>query len=500
MKSKFLTAVCSLLLTALTATAQFIVTSSSPAEGSVNVPLAGTISFTFNMPLDTSVHYGEDGYAISALYDGFFSVDGVTYSGDLHTIYFQVTHAANTDYVWIVTGARSQSGQSLQSPATMNYTTASSHGLLVVTGTVSYMGGPPPPGSMVAIIDGPVFSDEGQARSSALVLANGDYTMPYIRDGVFWPVAVQDFNGDGEIDPFSDLIGFYDPDQDGHSDSVVVSGSSLSGIDMELTQLSWSVTAREYLDQAISVANTYAPDQQLRMVASISDTVGLDGTCFGWSYVFYSPSQDRAMAVIISSFFTEVDTVDAPEFPPNMLNVPLGFVDSDVAISVAEANGGSQYRAQNDLDWSYARGGNFYWVYPQGNHVFWMIEYGCNLPDSTPTYWRAYVDMETGQLLYADPVSADEPHSTPQNFAVLENFPNPFNASTTLQFFLPSSGQIRLEVLDVAGRIVRSLADGFVPSGFHSYTFDGATLSSGVYFARLRSPSVTKVHKMVLLK
>jgi hypothetical protein len=503
MTCRSIVAVGSLLMCFLTASAQLIVTSSSPADGSISVPLVGTVSFSFNLPLDTLARYGEDGYSVSALHDEDSLVIGqVTYSSDLCTVIFHVTHTANTDFVWIVTGARSQNGQSLATPFALNYTTASSHGIREVSGSVSYQGGWPPSGTMVALFDGPLFADEGgNARLGAVVIGNGSYAAHYVRDGVYWPLTAQDLNGDGLIDPFSDLMGFYDPNQDGQADSIVVSGSDVSGITMELRQFFMAVTAREYLDQAITLAAAYAPDQQLRMVASMADTVGLDGTCFGWSYVFYSLSQGRASSVIVTSFFAQVDTENAPEFPPTMLNVPLDFVDSDVAISVAEANGGSQYRAQHDVEWRWARGGNFTWIYPQDTtRVFWMIEYGYRVPDSSDAIWRAYVDMRTGQLLYADPVTAEGLPSLPQSYLVLEAYPNPFNASTTIAYDLPREGRISLRVFDLLGREVALLKDGLLEAGTHGETFNGSGLASGIYFARLDAGAFSQTKKLMLLK
>lgn len=494
-----------LLCGSVTGLAQFVVTSSSPSDGAVSVPLSGTVSFTFNQPLDTSAHFGEDGYAAGLLYDADSLVIGeVAYSGDLRTMSLVVAHTANTDFVWVVIGARSQSGQTLALPYALNYTTAPTRGGYAVSGSVTYEGGSPAPGAIVALFDGPLFSDdEGNARSAAIALGAGGFSLPYVRNGVYWVVTAHDQNGDGEIEPETDLLGFYDSDADGQPDSLLVSGADVTGIQLELRQLFTSVTAREYLDQALTMAAEHVPDGQLRMVASGADTIGLDGTSFAWSYLFYSPSQDRSLNVIITSFFSVVDTQDAPQFPPNMREIPSDFVDSDVAVSVAEANGGSQFRALHPVEWRAARGAHFYWIYPQDTtRVFWMIEYGYEAPDSVYASWRAFIDIETGQLLYADPLAARESRpSEPRDFTLHQNHPNPFNPETAIQLDLARAAAVTLRVYDVQGRWVATLIDNKpLSAGMHVVSFDGAGLSSGVYLYRLDFPGGSQSRKMVLLK
>ncbi len=89
----------------------------------------------------------------------------------------------------------------------------------------------------------------------------------------------------------------------------------------------------------------------------------------------------------------------------------------------------------------------------------------------------------------------------------LKAYPNPFNPSTCFQFSQSVPGWARLEVYDVAGRLVRTLWDGFHDGGERNVTWDGRdaaghSLSTGVYFARLHLPGQTgdQVRKVTLLK
>lgn len=98
--------------------------------------------------------------------------------------------------------------------------------------------------------------------------------------------------------------------------------------------------------------------------------------------------------------------------------------------------------------------------------------------------------------------SADDlPRVTlPEKFALHEAFPNPFNPSTQLRFDLSENGDALLQVFDVLGREIATLADGWHPAGRYEVSFDARDLPSGLYFARLQSRSNVMVRKLMLLK
>lgn len=81
-----------------------------------------------------------------------------------------------------------------------------------------------------------------------------------------------------------------------------------------------------------------------------------------------------------------------------------------------------------------------------------------------------------------------------------QNYPNPFNPSTTIAFHLVQAGETTLDVLDPMGRVAGTLLNAKLEAGDHSVTFVANGLESGIYFYRLRSGSVIKIQKMVLVK
>lgn len=94
----------------------------------------------------------------------------------------------------------------------------------------------------------------------------------------------------------------------------------------------------------------------------------------------------------------------------------------------------------------------------------------------------------------------DGPGRLPSQFALGQNYPNPFNPETTIPFSLAKRSQVKLEVFNVLGQHVTTLLDESMTAGEHSVRFDGASLSSGVYFYRLKLDDRQLVKKMVMVK
>jgi hypothetical protein len=79
-------------------------------------------------------------------------------------------------------------------------------------------------------------------------------------------------------------------------------------------------------------------------------------------------------------------------------------------------------------------------------------------------------------------------------------YPNPFNSEARITYNLESRGRVQLDLFNLEGRLVRTLSDEIQEVGRHELHFSGAGLSSGIYFARLSSPTRTRTQKIVLLK
>ena len=92
-------------------------------------------------------------------------------------------------------------------------------------------------------------------------------------------------------------------------------------------------------------------------------------------------------------------------------------------------------------------------------------------------------------------------NTTPTEYYLKQNYPNPFNPLTTIEFYIPESGNVELKVYDILGREVAVLINNNLDGGTHKTYLSAANLSSGVYFYTLKfngKQTITK--KMILAK
>jgi hypothetical protein len=97
------------------------------------------------------------------------------------------------------------------------------------------------------------------------------------------------------------------------------------------------------------------------------------------------------------------------------------------------------------------------------------------------------------------------PAETPKSTKLAQNFPNPFNPSTTIKFDLKEKGLVTLKVYNVAGQLVRTLVDGVRDAAAYSIAWDGrnnigANAASGIYFYKMDTKDFSQTRKMVLLR
>jgi len=113
--------------------------------------------------------------------------------------------------------------------------------------------------------------------------------------------------------------------------------------------------------------------------------------------------------------------------------------------------------------------------------------------DTTSHDW--YVRVEPTSVPFGE---GDK--NLPEQFALLENYPNPFNASTVIRYQLPRSCHVRLEIFDILGRKVTALVDEKQKAGYKVAIWNGKEAASGFYFYKLTAGDFSDTKKMVLLK
>ncbi len=120
--------------------------------------------------------------------------------------------------------------------------------------------------------------------------------------------------------------------------------------------------------------------------------------------------------------------------------------------------------------------------------------------DITGIMWYSYSNFKVQPRSLNDIVQISCTEVEPVAYNLSNNYPNPFNPNTTIDFDLAESGNVTLSVFNMTGHQVATLVDGNLPAGSHSVTFDGSNLSSGIYFYMIQAGNFTDTRKMVLVK
>ncbi len=106
-------------------------------------------------------------------------------------------------------------------------------------------------------------------------------------------------------------------------------------------------------------------------------------------------------------------------------------------------------------------------------------------------------------IKYIEPISTglfDAGNIHPRTFALAQNYPNPFNPATTIRYQLPAAGNVELNIYNVLGQKVATLASERQKAGLHQRAWNASEYPSGVYFYRLQTDGRSLVRKMMLLR
>jgi len=103
-----------------------------------------------------------------------------------------------------------------------------------------------------------------------------------------------------------------------------------------------------------------------------------------------------------------------------------------------------------------------------------------------------------GKFQYSDIVAVEI--ATPVQFELKQNFPNPFNPATHITYNLPRDGFVTIKVYDIVGSEIATLVNEEKKAGSYMETFDGVTLSSGIYICTMTGTDFIKSIKMLMIK
>lgn len=109
---------------------------------------------------------------------------------------------------------------------------------------------------------------------------------------------------------------------------------------------------------------------------------------------------------------------------------------------------------------------------------------------------RVIIDFTATTL----PVSVENETITAKDYYLNQNFPNPFNPATRINYGVAKSGNVEISVYNILGNKVATLVNEFKPAGSYTVDFNASKLSSGVYFYKISTNGFVQTKKMILEK
>jgi hypothetical protein len=135
----------------------------------------------------------------------------------------------------------------------------------------------------------------------------------------------------------------------------------------------------------------------------------------------------------------------------------------------------------------------------------WENDHGLNPADSLDgaiITGDGYSKLEhyLNSLVEGNTTAVEPINQIPTSYSLGNNYPNPFNPGTWIEYMIPARSHVKIEVLNLLGVPVAKLSDSELEAGSYKVRFDGSKFSSGVYFYRLQSGKFAQTRKMLLLK
>ena len=123
-----------------------------------------------------------------------------------------------------------------------------------------------------------------------------------------------------------------------------------------------------------------------------------------------------------------------------------------------------------------------------------------DIRDNSATTFRyrlKQIDFD-GSYEFSEEVLVENP--APSDYALHQNFPNPYNPVTTIKYEIPSKATMQLNIYNTLGEVIQVLVNEEKPVGYYEIEFDASSFASGVYFYRIQAGDFIKTKKMILLK
>ncbi len=225
-----------------------------------------------------------------------------------------------------------------------------------------------------------------------------------------------------------------------------------------------------------------------------------------------SPSQNRLLFNDGNGFFTDVTSTNLPTEQANTVDGDFRDVDLDgyLDILTAQAFDGTYQVLLNDSTGVFAiQTDKIYFPLPQGNGID-VEEDDFNGDGLMDIYLCGFQHTDYLYIAEGNVTSIEESpiDKNPEEFSLLQNFPNPFNPTTKIKYTIPAviasqakqSQLVTLKVYNILGNEIATLVNEEKEPGTCEVNFDASRLTSGMYFYTLKAGKYSETKKMILLK
>ncbi len=497
-----------ILFTYISFSQQFIVLSSSPANGEFGVrsaPDSVLLKFIFTKGLDSTKTFPKVNFPLGPFnFLAFDPIDSIVFGAPyiaLNEVGIWAKLRPNTDYCVILFGAYSTTGELLETPYVLNFTTSLTIGQRTVSGTVTVPNprisftnfgkfdlnfkevkvplekilgtnnfernlslkfpefnifrlsqnlsaqekttSVEPKSGVVALLDGNPFAGEDvNVKYAANINSDFSFQIRYVRDGRYYLFAAFDTNRDGILDLQDDLLIFYDQNGDGQPDPINVSGGNVTGLNVSGRFQIRAFTVREKLDTVKAIAQGIANDAKLLRVFSDEGPLAEfpDSTLDGKVYFAgygFYSPSQKLRIEVLVSPFG-ISSYTYYDSLAYFVEVPANFIDSDSVFAIAEANGGSSFRSRYPNETSILYSlDRIFGLELDTTKVFWVVGYS-NLNETE--FLALIMDPVTGEIVYKSEFSS-LPITAKEKLGLIDSLARGYASDSKLMYvFLPDYG------------------------------------------------------------
>ncbi|HMN18957.1 MAG TPA: T9SS type A sorting domain-containing protein, partial [Ignavibacteriaceae bacterium] len=196
----------------------------------------------------------------------------------------------------------------------------------------------------------------------------------------------------------------------------------------------------------------------------------------------------------------EAEIWGSGSIPVELISFNATYYDGKVNlewITATETNnrGFEIQRKQENSEWENISFIEAHGTTTKQNEYFYIDDLSL-IKSSVLAYRLKQIDFN-GSFEYSQIVELE---TIPTKYELSQNYPNPFNPGTTIRFSLPHETHIKINVYNMLGEHIKTLAEGIYQAGNYKISFDAGDLSSGAYIYRIESEKFVEVKKMILLR